>query len=184
MNADAAGWRRVAVNVSALCSGIIFGIGLALAQMIDPRKVLAFLDVGGDWDPSLLPVLCAVVVTSAGYALLRRRAAPLLDETLYISRRKCPSTARLLSAAALFGVGWGMAGYCPGPAIEFVGFWQFRGVLVRAGAVCGAGLLQQCSAAPAGCGSFRGTGAARLMVASARTTAGPSRSGSIVIRAF
>ena len=115
----ASGWAR---GLAALASGLVFGWGLAVAQMVDPRKVLGFLDLAGAWDASLLFVLgAAVMVSGAGFALLRRRRAPLLDAAFH------PPTASaldrpLILGSALFGIGWGLAGYCPGPAIASLGF--------------------------------------------------------------
>lgn len=107
---------------AALACGSLFGLGLAVAQMVDPRKVLAFLDLAGAWDASLLFVLgAAVMMAGVGFALLRRRAAPLLDSAFHP-----PATtaldAPLIAGSALFGIGWGLAGYCPGPAIASLGF--------------------------------------------------------------
>lgn len=98
-------------------AGFIFGIGLVISGMADPQKVQNFLDITGTWDPSLAFVMgAAVVVTLIGYRLTFQRQAPLLDERFHL-----PSTTaidgRLLAGAALFGVGWGLAGYCPGPAL-------------------------------------------------------------------
>ena len=102
----------------ALASGLIFGFGLIVSAMIAPSKVLAFLDVAApSWDPSLALVLASAVMVSAlGFALGRRRDAPLFAPAF-----NGPSSRsldkKLLSGAALFGVGWGIAGLCPGPGI-------------------------------------------------------------------
>ncbi|WP_374305697.1 DUF6691 family protein [Methylocella sp.] len=103
--------------LAALACGALFGFGLALSGMMDPARVRGFLDVFGRFDPSLAFVLAgAVVVSFAGVRLAQRRARPLLDETFHLpSRGKID--ARLIAGAALFGVGWGMGGLCPGPAI-------------------------------------------------------------------
>ena len=125
--------------VAALASGTVFGIGLAVAGMVDPLKVLAFLDVTGQWDASLLFVLGgAVVVAAIGFALLRRLPAPLFDDHFHASTRKAIDVP-LVAGAALFGVGWGLVGYCPGPAIASIGFgnaealWFVPALLVGAG---------------------------------------------------
>ena len=106
-------------------AGLLFGAGLTVAQMINPAKVLAFLDFGGiadgSWDPSLALVMAgALVVTYAGYASTFRRRRPVCAAgfSLPTNRRV---DRRLLAGAALFGAGWGLAGYCPGPAIAGLG---------------------------------------------------------------
>ncbi len=110
--------RRVA---AALAAGVVFGVGLAVSQMVNPVKVIAFLDVAGDWDPSLAFVMgAAVIVSFLGYRLAGRRPAPLLDERWYLPTRK-DIDAPLVTGAAVFGVGWGLGGYCPGPALAAVG---------------------------------------------------------------
>lgn len=114
-----AGWGR---NLAALASGLVFGLGLAVAGMIDPRKVLAFLDVAGQWDPSLSLVLgSAVVVTFAGYRLALSRRAPVLDWRFHLPA-KAKIDVPLITGAVLFGIGWGISGYCPGPAIASMAF--------------------------------------------------------------
>lgn len=96
--------------------GLVFGLGLAVAQMTNPLKVLAFLDVAGRWDPSLALVMGgAVSVTLIGFRWLRGRPAPALSDRFH-----WPTLSKvdgnLLIGAGLFGVGWGLTGYCPGPA--------------------------------------------------------------------
>lgn len=101
----------------ALIAGMVFGLGLAVSQMTDPAKILAFLDVTGAWDPSLILVMAgALAVTALGYRLVFRRAQPLTEESFHLPAQKSVD-GRLLAGAALFGIGWGLVGYCPGPAI-------------------------------------------------------------------
>lgn len=110
-------------------AGFIFGIGLVISGMANPKKVQNFLDITGTWDPSLAFVMgAAVVVTFIGYRLTFKRPAPLLDERFYLPSASAID-GRLLAGAALFGVGWGLAGYCPGPALTALPLLA-RGTLV------------------------------------------------------
>jgi len=105
--------RQLAI---ALASGLLFGFGLALSQMTDPDKVLNFLDVGGHWDPSLGLVMGgALLVTLPGFAWVRRRARAQPGPATQAPAARIDR--RLLAGSALFGIGWGIAGYCPGPAL-------------------------------------------------------------------
>ena len=102
---------------AALLSGLIFGFGLALSGMLNPARVRGFLDIFGHFDPSLAFVLAgAVAVSTAGYTLSRRLKAPLLDDAFHIPERAAIDRALVLGAA-LFGVGWGIGGFCPGPGV-------------------------------------------------------------------
>ena len=102
---------------AALASGVVFGAGLALADMTNPAKVQNFLDVLGSWDPSLAFVMGTALVTSAlGYRVARRRGAPLLAPAFTLPDRR-DLDAKLVAGAGLFGVGWGLGGFCPGPAL-------------------------------------------------------------------
>jgi uncharacterized membrane protein YedE/YeeE len=103
--------------VIVVAAGLLFGFGLDLAHMTDPRIVLAFLDVAGAWNPALLFVMAgALAVTLPGFALLRRRSSTWLAGALRWPSRS-DIDAPLLGGAALFGIGWGLAGYCPGPGM-------------------------------------------------------------------
>src|SRR5436190_4934375 len=114
----------------AFACGLLFGVGLLVSGMTDPANIKGFLDVAGDWRPQLLAVLgSAVVVTTALYALARRRAAPLAAAAFQWPTRTGIDT-RLVAGAALFGVGWSLGGLCPGPAIASLGLgsieaWTF-----------------------------------------------------------
>lgn len=125
-------------SMTALLAGIVFGIGLTLSGMVYPLKVLAFLDVGGHWDPSLaLVMLGAISATLPAFALIARRGRPLLDMRFYLPK-KTDLDGRLLGGAALFGLGWGIAGYCPGPAIAALAIhWQEALPFLLAAAVGG-----------------------------------------------
>jgi hypothetical protein len=103
--------------VVALLCGLVFGAGLAVSGMNDPAKVLAFLDVAGPWDPTLAFVMGgALAVSAAGAALARRSLRPWLAETFALPARS-DLDRDLILGAALFGVGWGLVGLCPGPAL-------------------------------------------------------------------
>ncbi len=101
----------------ALFSGLLFGFGLSLSQMIDRDRVLGFLDVTGNWDPTLLFVLGgAVGVTVIAFRFVLRLGRPIFGEKFYLPTRK-DIDFPLILGAAIFGIGWGIAGYCPGPGI-------------------------------------------------------------------
>jgi uncharacterized membrane protein YedE/YeeE len=103
--------------VASLACGFIFGLGLLVSGMVQPAKVLGFLDVFGTWDPSLAVVMAAALfVSNAGFALSRRRQRPILaPRSLWPS--KTGVDPPLVIGSALFGVGWGLVGLCPGPAL-------------------------------------------------------------------
>ncbi len=104
-------------NGLALAAGVIFGVGLGISQMIDRQRVLGFLDLAGNWDPTLLFVLGgAVIVTVISFRFVLGRDVPLLSAKFYLPTRK-DIDSRLIKGAAIFGIGWGIAGYCPGPGI-------------------------------------------------------------------
>ena len=111
---------------SAFASGLLFGLGLIVSQMVNPAKVLGFLDVLGNWDPSLALVMGgAVAVSAVGTLIARRRGLPVLARRLEIPTRR-DLDLRLIGGAALFGIGWGLVGLCPGPALTALAFgpWQ------------------------------------------------------------
>ena len=98
-------------------SGLVFGLGLILAGMTDPRKVKGFLDIGGAWDPSLGLVMAgAIAVASLAFAVARRRERAWTGARIDIPPQR-GIDARLIGGGLLFGAGWGLAGFCPGPAL-------------------------------------------------------------------
>jgi hypothetical protein len=103
--------------LASFCCGLVFGIGLLISGMTEPQKVLGFLDILGAWDATLAFVMAgAVAVASIGFALTRRRNAPLLAPSFGWPSRNDIDTP-LLAGSALFGIGWGLVGICPGPAL-------------------------------------------------------------------
>ena len=105
----------------ALLSGLVFGLGLIAGGMTDPAKIKGFLDLFGAWDPSLALVMCgAIAIAVFAFAAARRRATSWTGEPIEL-----PTTTlidrRLIGGGALFGVGWGIAGFCPGPAVVALG---------------------------------------------------------------
>lgn len=114
MNSNSAGWKP---SAAALLSGLLFGVGLGVSGMTLPSKVVGFLDVTGAWDASLAFVMMgAIAVHAVLYRLVRRRGSPLFDGVFHVPTRR-ELDGRLLLGAALFGVGWGLGGFCPGPAL-------------------------------------------------------------------
>lgn len=107
--------------LAALLAGALFGLGLAVSGMTDPQRILGFLDVAGAFDPTLLFVLGgAVGTTMLLFRFVLRRPAPVLAERFQVSQLRSVD-ARLLVGAGVFGIGWGLAGYCPGPALVGLG---------------------------------------------------------------
>ena len=116
-------------NMSALICGILFGLGLAISEMVNPAKVLGFLDVTGTWDPSLILVMGAgLAITLLTFRPLLKRPRPLLDRQFHIPSRT-DVDRQLLKGAAIFGIGWGLVGYCPGPAIASLAYGQTESVI-------------------------------------------------------
>lgn len=103
--------------LAALAVGVVFAIGLGLSGMTQPQKVIGFLDLFGNWDPSLIFVMMgAIAVHFITYKLIRKRSSPLLSADWHVPTKK-EITPALLTGSFLFGVGWALAGFCPGPAL-------------------------------------------------------------------
>ncbi len=129
-------------NLTALLAGLVFGAGLGISGMTRPERVLGFLDVAGDWDPSLALVMVgAIAVHATLYRRIRRRSTPWFDDHLHVPVRR-DVDGKLVAGAALFGVGWGLGGYCPGPALVSLVTGQ-RSVLVFVGAMLAGMALEQ-----------------------------------------
>lgn len=112
----------IARALTALLAGVLFGLGFGVSGLVNPAKVQAFLDVAGNWDPSLAFVMAAAVaVTLLGYRLAIGRGRPLLDSAFALPT-STHLDVRLLGGSALFGVGWGLVGACPGPAVSAASF--------------------------------------------------------------
>ncbi len=104
-------------DVSAFAAGLLFGVGLLVSGMTKPTKVIGFLDVAGAWDASLMFVMVGgIAVHLALYKFIVRRPAPLVEAEFHIPRRS-DIDAKLVLGAAIFGVGWGLGGFCPGPGL-------------------------------------------------------------------
>ncbi|NVE96012.1 DUF6691 family protein [Altererythrobacter lutimaris] len=113
-------------NLIALLTGVLFGAGLALSDMVNPARVLHFLDIFGAWDPALAFVMGGAIVPSAiAYFVSNRLRQPLLDNRFFVPENRIIDR-QLIGGAAIFGAGWGLVGYCPGPAIAGLVFgdWQ------------------------------------------------------------
>jgi uncharacterized membrane protein YedE/YeeE len=129
-------------SVSALCIGLLFGLGLILSGMINPAKVLAFLDIGGIWDPSLALVMAgAIAVTAVGYRVARKKPRSLSGQPMRLPAGT-RLDRRLLTGSALFGIGWGIAGFCPGPALLAVGAGEIKALIFVLGMIGGMALFQ------------------------------------------
>lgn len=113
-------------KLTAFIAGLIFGLGLLLAGMANPAKVLGFLDLAGAWDPSLALVMAgAIAVALLPFTLAKKRQQSLLDLPMQLPNKR-EIDRRLIGGSLLFGIGWGIAGICPGPAVAILltGHWQ------------------------------------------------------------
>ena len=128
--------------VLAFIAGLVFGLGLLLSGMADPAKVLGFLDLAGAWDPSLAFVMAgAIAVGALAFALARRRTEALLGDAM-----QWPSATaidrRLVAGSLMFGAGWGLAGFCPGPALVALGLGAPQAVVFVVAMLAGMGLFE------------------------------------------
>ena len=125
----------------AFLAGLVFGIGLLLSGMADPAKVLGFLDLAGPWDPSLALVMAgAIAVAAGGFAVARRRAKSLLGAPIQLPTKRTIDR-RLIVGSTLFGAGWGLAGFCPGPALVALGMGEAKAIVFVVAMLAGMGLF-------------------------------------------
>lgn len=123
------GGKSMLVIIAALFSGLIFGLGLILSGMINPAKVLAFLDVAGSWDPSLaLVMLGAISIGFFAFRWARQRGQTLLSTPLHLPTSHVIDH-RLILGSLLFGIGWGLSGLCPGPGLVLAASGQLAGII-------------------------------------------------------
>lgn len=119
---------RLLRNLAALAAGLLFGLGLIVSGMADPAKVLGFLDLAGQWDPSLALVMGgAIAIGLRAFTLARKRQRTLLGEPMQLPTARTIDR-RLVLGSLLFGVGWGIAGICPGPALVLLGMASGKGL--------------------------------------------------------
>ena len=115
-------------RLAILLSGLLFGTGVTVSGMVNPMKVLNFLDIFGQWDATLIFVMGAgLIVTSLGYQIIFRRSAPIFATSFRLPTSQDIDT-KLLGGAALFGLGWGISGFCPGPAIASLVFGRMESI--------------------------------------------------------
>lgn len=128
--------------IIALVSGILFGLGLLLAGMGNPAKILAFLDITGNWDPSLLVTMAvAMVISSIAFQLVKKRKTSVLNCPLQIPTSNVIDK-KLVIGSVLFGLGWGLGGICPGPAILLTGMGLTQGILFALAMIAGMAIFQ------------------------------------------
>ncbi|HEX7865621.1 MAG TPA: YeeE/YedE family protein [Variovorax sp.] len=128
--------------IASLLAGLVFGLGLIVSGMANPAKVLGFLDLAGAWDPSLAFVMGgAVAVSAVAFLFARRRKLSLLGAPVMLSTAR-RIDRRLVGGSLLFGVGWGIAGFCPGPALVSLGTGEFKAVVFVGAMLLGMGLFE------------------------------------------
>ena len=130
------------IAFASLLAGLVFGCGLIVSGMANPAKVLGFLDVAGPWDPSLAFVMAgAIAVGSVAFALAGRRAQSLLGTEMRLPSAR-HIDRRLLVGGILFGIGWGIAGFCPGPALVAIGTGEVKAAVFVAAMLAGMGIFE------------------------------------------
>ena len=127
---------------TSLLAGLLFGIGLIVSGMANPAKVLGFLDLAGSWDPSLAFVMAgAIGVGVLAFAVARRRTVSLLGEALKLPTAR-HIDRRLIGGSVLFGVGWGIAGFCPGPGLVALGMGEVKALVFVGAMLVGMGVFE------------------------------------------
>jgi len=128
--------------IAAIFAGTVFGLGITVSGMINPAKVLNFFDIAGNWDPSLALVMASALATTAiGYRLVLARKRPVTASQFSLPSRK-DIDASLLLGSAVYGLGWGLIGYCPGGAIPALGLGRIEPVVFVAALIAGMGMAR------------------------------------------
>jgi len=128
--------------MASLLAGLIFGLGLIVSRMADPAKVLGFLDLAGAWDPSLALVMAgAIAVAAPAFALAKRRTTSLLGATMKLPASR-EIDRRLVLGSLVFGIGWGIAGFCPGPGLVALGMGEAKALVFVAAMLAGMGAFE------------------------------------------
>ncbi|EMI5491263.1 YeeE/YedE family protein [Providencia stuartii] len=128
--------------IVALISGLLFGLGLLLAGMGNPAKILGFLDITGNWDPSLLVTMAvAMVVSAIAFAIAKKRKMSVLNCPIQIPQNT-KIDKPLIIGSVLFGLGWGIAGICPGPALLLTGMGVTEGIIFTLAMIAGMSIFQ------------------------------------------
>jgi uncharacterized protein len=123
--------------LTALLSGLIFGFGLILSGMANPAKVLGFLDIAGHWDPSLAFVMAgAIAVGTVAFFLARKRTVSFLGGAMHLPTAR-DIDRRLVAGSLLFGIGWGLGGFCPGPGLVALGMGEMKALVFVAAMIAG-----------------------------------------------
>jgi uncharacterized membrane protein YedE/YeeE len=124
-------------TITALLAGLMFGLGLLVSGMADPAKVLGFLDLAGPWDPSLALVMVgAIAVGTVAFSIAKRRQRSLLGQDMRLPAAR-QVDRRLIGGSLLFGAGWGLAGFCPGPALTALGMGEAKAAVFVAAMLAG-----------------------------------------------
>ncbi|HWI12323.1 MAG TPA: DUF6691 family protein [Burkholderiaceae bacterium] len=127
---------------TSLLAGLVFGLGLIVSGMANPAKVLGFLDLAGPWDPSLAFVMGgAIAVGALAFALAGRRASSLIGAEMRLPAARAIDR-RLIAGSVVFGIGWGIAGFCPGPALVALGMGQTKALIFVGAMLAGMGLFE------------------------------------------
>ncbi|MGH6645499.1 DUF6691 family protein [Aquabacterium sp.] len=128
--------------LSAFLAGLVFGLGLIVSGMANPAKVLGFLDLAGAWDPSLVLVMAGAISVGIGaFAVAGRRSVSWLSEDMHLPTAR-QIDRRLVGGSLVFGLGWGVAGFCPGPALVALGMGEFKAVVFVVAMLAGMGLFE------------------------------------------
>jgi uncharacterized membrane protein YedE/YeeE len=130
------------IAFASLLAGLVFGLGLIVSGMANPAKVLGFLDLAGNWDPSLAFVMAgAIAVSAVAFAVANRRAVSFLGAEMRLPSAR-HIDRRLVLGSSLFGIGWGIAGFCPGPALVSLGMGEIKALVFVAAMLVGMGAFE------------------------------------------
>ncbi len=130
-------------TIASALAGLVFGLGLIVSGMANPAKIIGFLDFAGAWDPSLVFVMGGALAVGIGaFALAGRRTVSYLGADMRLPKATARADRRLIAGSVVFGIGWGMAGICPGPGVVLLGMGEGRGVVFVIAMLVGMGVFE------------------------------------------